>query len=209
MKNSKIIEKCCSFGFKSLLAGIAIGFGCVANVLYCPDNKIIGSFLFSLALLTVCMQRMNLFTGKIGYMNSFKDAALLIVMLILNCFGIYIFSKVMLMTTLDFSNVYNIVNAKMSSSDISSFILAICCGVMMYFAVENFRQIQNPLFIIMPIMCFILCGFEHCIANMGYFALANTPMDMQWLSKMGLFILGNAVGSLLYSKLNFSVNIIK
>ena len=73
---------------------------------------------------------------------------------------------------------------------------------MMYFAVYNFKEEKHPLYVIMPIMCFILCGFEHCIADMGYFAIAAVPFDTNFFIKMGLYIAGNGIGSLIFSKLN-------
>ncbi|MBE6996248.1 MAG: formate/nitrite transporter family protein, partial [Ruminococcaceae bacterium] len=43
---------------------------------------------------------------------------------------------------------------------------------------------------------FILCGFEHCVANMFYFSVANV-----WSAKTVLYLLvmsvGNAVGGVL------------
>ena len=48
----------------------------------------------------------------------------------------------------------------------------------------------------MCVIVFILCGFEHCIANMFYFSVARS-----WSFKTILYtfvmILGNSIGSIL------------
>ena len=46
------------------LAGILIGIGCIANVV--SNNAILGSFLFSLALLSICILQLGLCTGAFG-----------------------------------------------------------------------------------------------------------------------------------------------
>ena len=53
---------------KSILAGLLIS---LAGIVYlnCPE-KIVGSLLFSLGLISVILLEANLFTGKIGYVNS-------------------------------------------------------------------------------------------------------------------------------------------
>ena len=53
----------------------------------------------------------------------------------------------------------------------------------------------------MPIMFFILCGFEHCVANSGYFAMAKVPLSLDLFVRLGLMVLGNAIGALIFTKL--------
>ena len=49
----------------------------------------------------------------------------------------------------------------------------------------------------MPVMGFIICGFDHCIANYGYLVLNDT----YWTNNMFYWVLGNAIGSLMISKI--------
>ena len=74
------------------------------------------------------------------------------------------------------------------------------CNLMIYIAVENFKS--NPhtlgkyLAIFLGVMVFILAGFEHCVANMFYFSVAN-----MWSLRTVLYLLvmtaGNMVGGLI------------
>lgn len=191
------------FVAKAFLAGVTIGFGCVV---YVVTGGVLGAFLFSLALLTVIVQGMYLYTGKIGYVADCRQLSLMLPMVILNFIGIAALSWMMRYTSLDFTAVHSIVEKKMAMTDVSSFILAICCGCMMYIAVDNYAKARNPLFVVMPIMLFILCGFEHCIADVGYFVLAAEPISGTMIWKTCLYIIGNAVGSLIFSKLNLSID---
>lgn len=187
------------FVLKSLLAGITIGFGCMVYVL---QGGILGAFLFSLALMTVIMQDMNLYTGKVGYIRGLSHFGLMMVIALLNFIGIGLFAWMMTFTTLDYTVATDIVMKKTAMPHLSSFILAVCCGIMMFIAVDNFKKLRHPLFVIMPIMLFILCGFEHCIANVGYFVLGEADLTWNNIFKILIYVVGNAVGSLVYSKLN-------
>ena len=53
---------------KSTLAGLLISLG--ATAFLTVDNKIVGALLFSIGLTAVILLEANLYTGKIGYVNS-------------------------------------------------------------------------------------------------------------------------------------------
>ena len=61
----KDLKKYVDFLLKGIYAGLMIGIG--GTVYLSVENTIIGSFLFSIGLLMICMYGMNLYTGKIGY----------------------------------------------------------------------------------------------------------------------------------------------
>ena len=66
------MKKYVDYLIKSIFAGVMIGIA--GTVFLRVDNNIIGSFLFSIGLLVICMYGMNLYTGKVGYIfiNSFN-----------------------------------------------------------------------------------------------------------------------------------------
>lgn len=185
------------FVIKSLLAGFMIGLGCLVNVV-CA-NKIVGAFLFSLGLLSVILQQYNLYTGKVGYISR-DTAAGLLPMFLLNAIGIGVTDFLASFTRLDISAVNSIVATKLADNYLSIFILSIGCGAMMFLAVDNYKKNNSPLIVIMPIMFFILCGFEHCVANVGYFAMAHTPLSFDLCARVAIMVIGNGVGSCILSK---------
>ena len=74
---------------KSVLAGLLIS---LARIVYlkCPD-KTVGAFLFSFGLLGVFLLEANLYTGKVGYINSKRSVFDLLIILLVNlvvAFGI-------------------------------------------------------------------------------------------------------------------------
>ena len=70
----------------------------------------------------------------------------------------------------------------------------------MYVAVACFRSTENPIgkyagvFIGVPV--FILCGFEHCVANMFYFTLAEA-WSVKAAGYLLIMTLGNSLGGML------------
>ena len=51
---------------KSILSGILIGIG--GTIYLSVENKIVGSILFSIGLLSICYIKLPLYTGNIGYL---------------------------------------------------------------------------------------------------------------------------------------------
>ncbi len=196
------MKKYLQFIIKGIYAGIMIGIGGIAYLAI--PNKALGSFIFSIGLLTVCMYSLNLYTGKIGYIleNRISYVIELLLSLIGNFIGSFLVGNLMRMTrfTTYVETAKNIVNIKLNDSAISIFILSVFCGIIMYLAVNNYKkeegQIGKYITIVMGVMAFILCGFEHCVANMFYFSIAGI-----WNSKVILYllimILGNSVGSII------------
>lgn len=186
----------------SFLSGLTIVFGTVV-FLSCPD-RIVGSALFSFALMTIICRGLLLYTGKIGYVRTFGVKNILVTLLG-NLIGTFVGGVLISFTrikgTLLMEGVQQkaqtLVNVKLSDNLLSVFILACCCGVMMFLAVDNYAKSKSWLFVVLPIMVFILCGFEHCIANAAYITLAGA-WSLQAALYLGVMITGNAVGSWIY-----------
>ena len=74
----------------------------------------------------------------------------------------------------------------------------------MYLAVDSYRKSKSWLFVVMPIVVFILSGLEHSIANMFYLTLAGA-WGIDALRITLLALVGNAVGSWLINSANFTL----
>ena len=184
---------------KSFLAGMLVSMGCVV-FLMAPD-KIIGSFLFSFALFAIVNLKLDLYTGKIGYLVlncNWKYIMDLAITLIGNFLGTLLTAFVIKQTRMDIMEVVTAVTQiKLNDNYISMFILAIFCGMLMFLGVDLFRSIESyvgkVLAIVFVVMIFIMSGFEHCIADMFYFNLAGNLNVVTLL----VIILGNTVGGTL------------
>lgn len=177
---------------KAVLSGFMIAFGCIIY-LVCP-NKMVGALLFSFGLLTIICRELYLYTGKIGYIRQYGIATILMTLLG-NFVGTFVMGILIKFTRISYQDSVNsLVETKLNDSIPSLFILSIACGVMMYLAVDSYKKSRSWMFVIFPVVIFILSGFEHSIANMCYFTLANAWEPRTFLLVL-VMILGNAVGS--------------
>lgn len=190
----------------AVIGGMMIGIGgCVS--LSC-DNKYIGSALFSLGLFAIIQFGFGLYTGKIGYVPLRRPAYLseCLFTLLGNTLGTFI-DAILLQQTRIFPAISEkaaaSVETKVGDSLWSAFILAVFCGILMFTAVENARlsnaaggHIEKTVGIMLCVMVFILCGFNHCIADMFYIFLTGT-LDKA-AAYLPLVILGNSVGGVLF-----------
>ena len=206
-KSNQYIE----FIIKGIYAGVMIGIGGIAYLAI--PNKIVGSFIFSIGLLTVCMYSLNLYTGKVGYIlvNKINYIFEVLFSLIGNFIGTFLVGNLIRITRYGdyIETARNIVNIKLADNIISIFILSIFCGIIMYIAVNNYKKETSDLgkyiIIVMGVMAFILSGFEHCVANMFYFSVAGI-WNIKVFLYLAVMILGNGLGSIIiafcYNKFN-------
>ncbi len=195
----------------SILAGMAIAIGGIANLTL--ENKVAGAIFFTAGLFTVCVFGFHLFTGKVCYVFENKAGYIidLAVIWLGNLAGAVITGFLILQTRISGINEKAITMAsnKLSQSPLSVFILGIFCNIMIYIAVEGYRsckhEIGKYLAIFFGVTVFVLCGFEHCVANMFYLTMANA-----WDQKAFLFLLintaGNIVGGMLIPGIRLVIN---
>ena len=72
----------------------------------------------------------------------------------------------------------------------------------MYVAVSVYRDNKTTLGILFAIPVFILSGFEHSIADIGYFAISGI-VSWEAFGFLWVVIAGNAVGSWILPLLSF------
>ncbi len=189
--------------FSAILAGMLIGMG--GTVFLSQSNPVVGSFLFAIGLFTIVVFQLHLFTGKVGY-TPFQKPVYLIELAITwlgNLVGTGI-TACMVRNSRIYEGmaerVAGIAEVKLADNFLSLFLLAIFCGMLMFIAVDCFRNVQGSTLrfigVFIPVMVFILSGFEHVIANMFYFSLAGA-WSAHCLAAIIVMTLGNAVGGML------------
>lgn len=187
---------------RAIATGFAIGIGGVVY-LSC-DNKYIGAFLFGTGLFVILSFGFNLFTGKVGYAVENKPSYLIDLLVIWfgNLIGTAITAGLVLCTRIA-DNVsgkaQTICETKLNDTLMSNFILAFFCGMLMFIAADGYKNISNTagkmLAIFLPVVVFILSGFEHCVANMFYFTLAQV-WSLKTLGYLVVMSLGNSAGGI-------------
>ncbi len=188
---------------------IAIG----GTVFLSIENKVIGASLFSIGLFGVLIYNLNLYTGKIGYLITnfnLKYIKELIITLIGNFIGACSVGFILRYTRI-YDKIYEksliLANTKLNDNILSIFILSIFCGLLMYFAVNGFKKqtdFGKYLVVYLGVAVFILCGFEHCIANMYYFSVADI-WSLKTLGYTGIMVLGNSLGSFIIPLCNLVI----
>lgn len=181
---------------KSVAAGVMIS---IATTVYLSTSKELGAILFSLGLYAICSFNMTLFTGKVGYCKADLGVKTLAFIWLGNLIGCFLFSMLIHLGYIDLSpKAIDLVIAKISINPLSNFCKAIPCGMLMYLAVDNYKyrdSIQGVFGIIMCVSIFILCGFEHCIADMAYVCIGRV-FTLKSLLLLIVVTLGNAAGAL-------------
>lgn len=185
---------------KAAAAGITIGIG--GAVYLTLENKVIGAVLFGVGLYTIVLNGLFLYTGKVGDLISAKDKKAYILQLIFTWLGNFA-GTALAAAAISATRIGNlgrtaevICKTKLADTPHSILILAVFCGILMYVAVDGFREKGNPLILFFCVTVFILCGFEHCIANMFYFSLAGA-WSLRAVIYLLLMTLGNSVGGIL------------
>lgn len=181
-----------------LIAGMMISIGGAAY-LAC-ENKYVGSVLFCVALFCICIKSYSLYTGKIGYLlskHSKGDIATMLIGLIGNviatvAIGYLIAAAIPNIAT----GAETVCQAKLTQQLWQTFVRAVLCGVLVYLAVDIFRENKSPLGILLCIPAFIVSGFEHSIADIFYFsAYGKAGLSGVWF--ILTVLVGNSIGALI------------
>jgi len=196
MKFSKIFVS-------SILAGVCIG--CGGTVFLSLDNKVLGAMFFTVGLFCICTFSLHLFTGKVCYVfQNDKSYALSIPLIWFgNLIGTGLLALMVRFSRLAFlaEKAAAVAAPKLSDNMLSLFLLGILCNVFIYIGVEGFRtnphEVGKYLALFFGVMVFILCGYEHCIANMFYFSLAGV-WSVDTVVRLLVITLGNAVGGVIF-----------
>lgn len=199
------LESIRSILFKAIMSGLMIGVG--GTVYLMCDNKLLGSMLFSFGLFTIIQCGFSLYTGKVGYIPENKPIYIreVAVTFIGNAIGTGLAALLIRLTRIGnkvHKNAVSAMDTKMNDSYPSIFILGIFCGLLMYLAVDNGKRCRqgghDVSFVfgtVVPVMVFILSGFNHSVADCFYFFAADVSL------KGGIYIIvvafGNAVGGML------------
>ena len=185
-----------------ILAGLSIGLGGVAFLSL--ESKVVGAAVFTVGLFTVCTMGFSLYTGKVCYVFD-NDAAyakrLPLIWLGNLCgAGLTAFFVSMTRNASIAEKAASLCAAKLDDSPVSLFFLGLLCNIFIYIAVEGYKN--NPheagkyLSLFFGVMGFILCGTEHCVADMFYFWMAGA-WSGQAILRILIITLGNSVGGVL------------
>jgi formate transporter len=209
-----------------VLAGLYIGFGSHIFLVALEQGmgRIMGGAVFGVGLVLVVVAGAELFTGNIlmiigSLLSLFSAKKILknwITVYIGNFIGSVLFAfliwKSGLLGTPEHLTGVGTIAVKVSLSKldlpfIEAFIRGIFCNMLVILAIimaTISKDIISKIFsCILPIMVFVACGFEHCVANMsiismGLFASGTTAVKFfSMFNNLIPVTLGNLVGGIL------------
>ena len=187
----------------AVLAGMSIGFGGLAFL--SVENRVIGAALFTVGLFCVCTFGFHLFTGKVCYVfqNGRSYALGLPLIWLGNLAGTGLTALFAALTRNALAlrgKAQALCLVKLDDSLLSLFVLGLLCNIFIYIAVEGYRsnphELGKYLSLFLGVMVFILCGTEHCVADMFYFWMAGL-MSVRAAACLLAITLGNAAGGVL------------
>lgn len=193
---------------KSILSGILISIG--GTVYLSSINSGVpwfGAILFSAGLFTICEYGYNLYTGKVGYIGfHFKDVKYIGLVLLICLFNILTTFVLGFLMGKNFTEVaqtaQTIYEKKLNASLVKAFVSSVFCGILMFLAVDTWKRGKKiGVFLYVPV--FIICGFDHSIANSFYngasFASGSSlTFSFSNLIFILLVVLGNGLGGITF-----------
>lgn len=176
-----------------MLAGVYIS---IASILYLSLNdKIIGAVLFSIGLLLVINTKQRLFTGYVGSVrkDTIFEAVKALGLNLVGCVAVVLLIKLTNKNDFLIISAESICQIKLQNDWLTVLILSLFCGVLMELAVTS----KNNLIVVLCVTAFILCGFEHCIANFCYMLLAE-QFD---IIRFSIMVAGNIIGAQIINRI--------
>lgn len=185
-----------------VLAGAVIAIG--GTVLLSLESKVLGALFFTVGLFAICTFGFSLFTGKVCYVFE-RDGGYALDLPVIwlgNLAGTWLVAQAVRLTRISAvsEKAAALCQTKLNDNLLSIFLLAVLCNILIFIAVDGF--IRNPhelgkyLSLFFGVSVFIICGFEHCVANMFYFSVAGM-WSWKTLLYVAVMTLGNAVGGVL------------
>ena len=178
----------------SIWAGIAISIGGIAFLVTKQ------AIFFPIGLLIVCVYHLNLFTGKVPYAEV-SHIPKLMTIVIGNIIGAFLVGFIISYSKPSLTSVATEICEKKLIERWEIIPLAILCNILIFVAVDNFKNHQISLtyrviVLWMSTTLFVVCGFEHCVANAFYFGVARI---INWNVLIFLIsnIIFNAVGGII------------
>ena len=143
------------------------------------------------------MLEADLFTGKIGYVDTWPKLGLASTALVFNLIIAFLIG--LLYKGINFSSISANgsfpFDSRLAKEWYQLLFDGFICGALIYLAVELYKKTKSFIPVIMCVMAFILSGAEHSIADAFY--LGASQLSLVAFGKLGLIIVGNAAGSLI------------
>ncbi|MBQ8659184.1 MAG: formate/nitrite transporter family protein [Clostridia bacterium] len=201
------------FCLMGIFAGIVIGIGGGAflySLEIFPDGwgRLVGGFLFALGMYAIISFHMRLFTGMIGEIPvmGVKNMWRLPLCLLCNTLGVFFAAGIIKYSPIAdviIPRAASLIEGKLTAENWGW--NAVCsgtlCGILINVSVWSAKQaprrgLSASFGVVLPIIVFAFCGFDHSVANMLYFYYLG---ELSWrvVGYALLAVLGNIIGGVM------------
>lgn len=202
---------------KSVLAGILISMGCLFSMAAKPYGPVVQGLCFSVGLFGVLCCKANLFTGKVLMVQHVWDGRETLdafvgwsaIFWTFNMFGALC---VALMASQLGFDAMEIARAKAGMPWHELLIRAVLCNVMVCMAVHVVNRASVCTMVdvmaacLLPVACFVACGYEHSVADMLYMPLGAINGAVGAFDCVRVILLatvGNIIGGVAFSRMTW------
>lgn len=195
---------------RSILAGVAISIGGIIYALLHDDYYIVSAALFSVGILLVLEFNLYLFTSYVPKnrvnFSFFKYSLNCLIVFLGNFVGCAL-TAVFMMGTRIYSTLDEVIThaleVKMSDTYLGLFLFSILCGIIIACISKAKTYKNNVLFIVILITTFIVCGFDHVVANSFYLIVTGEILSLSAIPFILINLLGNFVGGYIFSFIDY------
>ena len=198
---------------KSILSGMFIALGGFVSALAMTNvgslglAKVLAGLAFSAGLIMSILANAALYTGSVMKMYTYKGNILKFLSKVWfwNFIGaIAVISALITMQGPVLDTIQTIATNKCNLTLIDMFNRAVYCNILVCLAVLFSKKAQSAVDLLVtvtvPVSVFVICGFEHSVANMFYLPFAKLiGADITWVqivTNLSVVTVGNFLGGL-------------
>lgn len=161
---------------RGVLAGLMISIG--GYVYLGCENRVVGAVFFTVGLITITLFGFDLYTGKIGYWlgQSRQERWQTLLSLPCNAVGCLIAG----LARRPAGAVLALCEARLTKAPLILLVDGIFCGILIFICVEIYKTRGTVLGILICIPTFILCGFEHSVADIFISSMPAFSAGRRW-----------------------------
>lgn len=202
------MKRICRVLVSAMMSGVFLAIAGLAYFKTSPYSMIVASFIFAFGLFFIINFNLYLFTGKIGFIKGQNKSYYLdlLVGIIGNFIGCFVIGYLFYFASKGNAGLESIITLakevttnKLSLTWYQNLLLSFFCGINVHIACDiskrNVSAGIKTCAIFLAVGVFVICGFEHCIANMFYYSIANA-WSLKTIGYTLLTILGNSLGAL-------------
>lgn len=197
---------------KAMLAGALIAIGALFSMAAVRYGNVLQGFCFSVGLFGVLSCNARLFTGQVLMVQDVWDGRMPVTAMLGHWARTWTFNligAVAVALVAHFAGMGTLPTTWTKTLAPANVLLfrAVLCNVLVCMAVWCYRRTSGGpaeamVSALLPVMCFVACGFEHSVANMFYMALSAIEglIDIGGFAYVvGVTTLGNVIGGLAFS----------